>query len=298
MAIGQDIPAPAPYKVYDVATRTPLSTEGGVMGGTANFFSFSPDAKQLLYSDGVKIGLQDAESGTVINPSVISLGTMPDWSPNGELMVYAKPATAPPFGLGNPGVSSASLEVVKWENGAFGAPSPLVPFQGQNNYYPAFNPTQNWVAFNRSPANMDSYAAGPPSGDGELWAAQVQTGKQIRLDAANEGGSCSWPKWAPDVGSYYGGTVMWLTVSSARAYGLRLGAGQKVQLWLAAFDPKKGEQGVDPSFPAVWFPFQDLSGGNHIAQWVTTVERKPCIDKSECETGEICDNGKCVPVVK
>jgi hypothetical protein len=293
MAIGQDIPAPAPYKVYDVATRKPLAAEAGVVGGTANFFSFSPDAQKLLFSDSVKIGLQDVATGTIENPSVVPLGTMPDWSPDGQLVVYAKPQAPPPFGLPQPGVDSAGLEIVMKQGSGFSAPSILVPFQGQNNFYPSFAPTQKWVIFNRSPSNKNSYSAP----DGELWAARVETGDQVRLDAANAGGACSWAKWAPDVGSYFGGTILWLTFSSARPYGLKL-TGSQVQLWMVGFDPKRAEQGKDPSLPPFWFPYQDPGGGNHIAQWVTTVERQPCLDKSECQTGEICDNGKCVPVVK
>ncbi|MBK7582599.1 MAG: hypothetical protein IPI67_20670 [Myxococcales bacterium] len=298
MAIGNDIPAPAPFKVYDVATRTPLTADGGVVGGAANFFAFSPNGDRLLYSDGVKTGLQDVNSGAILNPSLIPLGTMPDWSPNGELVVYSKAAAPPPFGFGNPGVSDASLETIKLSGGSWSLPTTLVPYTGQNNYYPSFAPSQKWVAFNRSPSNMDSYSAGPPSGDGELWAVPTAGGKAVRLDAANQGGSCSWAKWAPDVGTYYNGTIMWLTLSSARAYGLRLPQGSKVQLWMAAFDPKLGEQGKDPSLPAFWLPFQDIAGGNHIAQWVTTVERQPCTEKSECQVAEDCVNGKCVPVVK
>lgn len=298
MAIGQDIPAPAPFKVYDVATRTALTAEGGVVGGAANFFSFSPKGDRLLFSDGVKTGIQDVETGAIMNPSLIPLGTMPDWSPAGDLVVYAKPAKQPPFGFPNPGVFDASLEVIELANGSWSLPKVLVPFGGQNNFYPSYSPTQKWVAFNRSPSNKDSYSAGPPSGDGELWAVPAAGGNAIRLDAANQGGSCSWAKWAPDVGTYYGGTLMWLTFSSARAYGLRLPQGSKVQLWMSAFDPKRGEQGKDPSLPPFWLPFQDIAGGNHIAQWVTTVERQPCVDKSQCQAGEQCDNGKCVPVVK
>jgi hypothetical protein len=296
MAIGADIPAPAPYKVYDVATKTALPTEGGTVSGAANFFSFDPTGKKLLFSDGNKTGLQDVATGTIENASLIPVGTMPDWGPSGSLIVYAASSQAFPFG--NPGVSSARLEIVQYTNGSVGAPSVLVPFQGQNNYYPAFDPTEKWVAFNRSPSNMDSYSAGPPSGDGELWAARVQTGDVVRLDKANGEGKCSWPKWAPDISSYYGGSVVWLTVSSARAYGLKKTAGGTVQLWMAGFDPGKIAAGEDPSFPAFWFPYQDLGSGNHIAQWVTTVERKPCLSDTDCDGTDKCVAGKCIPVIK
>ncbi|GMV18237.1 MAG: hypothetical protein HS104_01310 [Polyangiaceae bacterium] len=67
---------------------------------------------------------------------------------------------------------------------------------------------------------------------------------------------------------------------------------------MSAFDPELGQQGKDPSLPAFWLPFQDIAGGNHIAQWVTSVERQPCTDKKECQAGEDCVNGKCVPIVK
>jgi hypothetical protein len=299
MAIGQDIPAPAPYKIYDVATRTPLQNgDAGVIGGGGNFFSFDPNGTKLLVSDGVKIGLQDVATGNLDDPALIPSGAMPDWSPDGSLIVYAKPTQAPPFGFAQPGVLASSLEIVLYDNGKVSPPSTLVAFAGQNNYYPAFAPTQKWVAYNRSPSNMDSYSAGPPKGDGELWAASVDKGTSIRLDAANIGGSCSWPKWAPVVATYWGGPVMFLTVSSARAYGLRLVTGQQVQLWMTAFDPKRAEQGKDPSFPAIWFPFQDLGGGNHIAQWVAKIERQPCITNADCKGDETCDNGICIPVIK
>jgi hypothetical protein len=298
MAIGQDIPAPAPYKVYDVATRTPVTSNGQPVGGTSNFFSFAPDGVKLLISDGVKIGVQDSTTGTIDNPAIVPLGTMPDWSPSGKYVVYAKPAAPPPFGIGVPGVESASLELLTHQAGTFTADKTLVPFMGQNNYYPAFAPTDDWVVFNRSPANAESFSNAPPAGDGELWAAEVATGAQVRLDRASTGGSCSWPKWAPDVGTYHGGTILYLTISSARAYGLRLAQGTQVQLWMVGFDPVKAKAGNDPSFSAFWFPYQNLGAGNHIAQWVTTVERKPCLDKSDCGPDEICQNGKCYPVVK
>ena len=114
IAIGADIPAPAPYKVYDVATRKPLSAEAGVVGGVANFFAFSPDATKLLFSDGVKIGMQDVATGTIDNASIIPLGTMPDWSPDGQLMCMRsqqlrRRSGSPARRLG------AALEVVKKE---------------------------------------------------------------------------------------------------------------------------------------------------------------------------------------
>ncbi len=301
MAIGQDIPAPAPFKVYDVATRTPIAGTNGPVSGGGNFFSFSPDGAILFYSDGVKIGTMDATTGTIMNDTLIPLGTMPDISPNGKLIVYARPSVPPPLGFPQPSVGSASIEVVTYDSvaGTVGPPTYLAQFQGQNNYYPAFSPTQDWVIFNRSPSNIESFSNSPPSGDGELWAVASAGGSQpIRMDTANTGGSTSWPKWAPNVSSYYGGTIMWFTFASGRGYGLRLAKGAQTQLWMVGFDPARAKKGEDPSFPSFWFPYQDISGGNYIAQWVTKVERQPCIENTDCQGDETCVDGNCYPIVK
>jgi hypothetical protein len=299
MAIGADIPAPAPFKVFDVATRVQLTGTSGPMAGASNFSSFNKDGSKMLYSDGVKIGLFDSVTGTVINDTLIPLGTMPDFSPDGKLIVYARPQIPPPLGFPNPGVGSASIEVVSFDNDTVGPPTYLAQFQGQNNYYPAFSPTKDWVVFNRSPSNAESFGNAPPAGDGELWAVESAGGQApVRMDAANEGGGTSWPKWIPNVTTYYGGTIMFLTFSTGRAYGLRLPQGQQTQLWMIGFDPKKAKDGMDPSLPSFWFPYQDISGGNYIAQWVTKIERQPCVDKNECKPGEQCIDGYCYPEIK
>ena len=302
MAVGKDIPAPAPYTVYDVATRKPATANGTALTGNSNFFAFSPDSTQLLFSSGSKIGWRDLTTGQIKNSNLVA-GAMPDWSPTGSVMVYAKGGGGVPGPT--PGIDSGSIELLHYDqtNKLWNQPQTLVPASGGNNYYPAFDPSGNWVVFNRSPAGHNSYSnVGIDSqsgqvGDGELWVVNGKGGKPIRLDNATQPGSTSWPKWAPDLGTYWGGTVMWLTFSSARAYGLRLADNQKVQLWMVAFDPDKAQAGKDPSFPAFWLPFQDINGGNHIAQWVTHVERQPCTQTTDCQGNETCNNGKCVPVV-
>ncbi|HEY7955175.1 MAG TPA: hypothetical protein VII38_07770, partial [Polyangia bacterium] len=265
------------------------------------FSSFSPDGNHLLISDGSKIGWQELYTGSIVNPSVVAPGTMPDWSPDGAHMVYAKPGSSFPIVIANPGVASASIETLHFNGLGWDTPSTLVPFSGANNYYPAYAPTGDWVVFNRSPKNADSFANAAPdqdagtTPDGELWVVAASGGTPIRLSAANNPGNCQWPKWAPVVHSYYGGKILWLTFSSDRAYGLRLATGQQTQLWMIGFDPAKAAAGEDPSLPGFWLPFQDMSSGNHIAQWATEIVRKPCSQTSDCAAGEICRAGKCVP---
>lgn len=297
IAVGVDIPAPAPYRVFNVGAKT-LAYPAPSYG--SNFFAFNPDASQLLVSDGVKISWIDANTGGLLGNAVVPSGTMPDWSPDGSSMVYARPATPPPFGVAAPGVDSASLEVRPFGGAGFGPPTVLVPFLGGNNYYPSYSPDGAWVAFNRSPSNKNSFEnasegdAGLP--DGEVWVVSGKGGTPIRLDQATQAGD-SWPKWAVQTSTYEGGKVLWLTFSSRREYGLRLAANKTSQLWMIGIDPARAAAGKDPSFPAFWLPFQSLGSGNHIAQWVTKVERQPCASPADCGSGQTCGpQAQCIPL--
>jgi hypothetical protein len=294
IAFGIDIPGGS-YRVYTVATKTELYNSPG-----SNFFSFSPDSQQILVSSGDKISLRNAATGAAITDPLVASGTMPDWSPDGKTIVYAKMQTPMPIG-GNPGVDSASLEVIRESGGAWSAPQTLVPFGGSNKYYPSFSPDSGWVLFNRSPSNKSSYDAP----DAEVWVTSAKGGSAaVKLARASTGGD-SWPKWAPVEHSWRGKKIFWLTFSSRRVYGLhpqvmkqdQNGVSQPVaQLWMVAFDPERAAQGQDPSFPAFWLPFQEPDSGNHIAQWVTRVERQPCT--TSCPTGEQCVEGRCVPIIR
>ncbi|UQA55577.1 PD40 domain-containing protein [Polyangium aurulentum] len=297
IAVGLDIPAPSVFKVYDVAKKSQYFQQGSLFGGGgANFFSFSPENAQIATSNGLWIDLKNADTGATITEKLVPVGAMPDFSPDGKRLVYARPAQPPPCVggfCGATGVSQASLEYLTFVGGAWSAPTPLVPFAGQNNYYPSFSPDGGWVIFNRSNL-QDSYDAQ----DAELWVVQAAPNSTpIKLAKASTGGD-SWPKWAPDVQMYKSGSLMWLTFSSRRAYGLRLGAGQQAQIWMTAFDPAKAKLGEDPSYPGFWLPFQDIGSGNHIAQWVTKVDRKPCTMDGECEGSEKCVEGLCKPILK
>ena len=295
IAIGMDIPSPAPYKVFDVATKAQIFAQGTTFGGGSNFFSFSPDESKLLSSNGASIVMRDAKTGDPLIDPVVAVGAMPDWSPDGSKAVYAKEGVVPPcFGgfCGAPGVDQASLETIPWDGTAWGTPTTLVAYGGVNNFYPSFSPDAGWVVFNRSPSNANSFDAK----DAEVWVVAAKGGAPTKLATASTGGD-SWPKWSPAVQAYKGGSLMWMTFSSRRNYGLRLTDGKTAQLWMTAFDPARAAAGADPSTPGFWLPFQDLGSGNHIAQWVTKVDRKPCTADAECN-GEKCVDGICKPIIK
>jgi hypothetical protein len=150
--------------------------------------------------------------------------------------------------------------------------------------------------------------------------------------------SNSWPKWSPFLQQYKGDQLLWIAFSSTRDYGLRVrnhqqgmfqcyppdsysqagGAHhstfspqcQQPQIWMAAIDVTvaHGAQVIqDPSYPAFWLPFQDITTHNHTPQWTQTVAGNPtpdagacvmaggnCTQGATCCSGLVCGaNGQC-----
>ena len=57
-----------------------------------------------------------------------------------------------------------------------------------------------------------------------------------------------------------------MSATSTRPYGIRLaGADAHHRAWFTAVHRPGGS--VEPSSPAVWFPFQTLATKNHVGQW-------------------------------
>ncbi len=296
MAVGLDIPGPAAVETFRVSTRESLWSAGGLGGGFpsgdtdgANFTTFSPDGEVLAGSDGSNMWVRSSTDGTG-KTQVLPNALMPDWSPNGDRLVFARSAQSVPFGgaLGTNAGSLFTVDTATWQG-----IQPLVASTGatDNNYYPAYSPDGSLVVFNKS-ALEDSYDAV----DARVWVVPAAGGAPVQLaNASPAPGGDSWPKWAPLVHAYQGGDVLWLTFSSRRAYGLR-GAGN-AQIWMVGVDPARAAAGMDPSFAAFWLPFQDFASGNHIAQWVESVDRQECNPDTPCPTGEFCEGGVCLPEV-
>jgi hypothetical protein len=163
----------------------------------------------------------------------------------------------------------------------------------------------------------------------------------------------SWPRWSPFVQMYKGQKLLWVTFSSTRDYGLKVRNHDKVpdatgamvdqincfppdspqnltgshqqplppncnqpQIWMAAINLSQAEfgNGTDPSFPAFWLPFQEVTAHNHIAQWVQEVVGTPTCDGGGgacipdgaacggqmcgvCCGSDVCSNGTCTSIV-
>jgi hypothetical protein len=294
--------------VLDVATRKTLFESGGGAPGAqggSDFEALSPDGTQVLASAGQDLVLRDSGTGATIGAMpAIANAAMPDWSADGLHVVFARGGAQscpiPGFCPTQPGVDAASLFVATVSGTSFGAPALLV--QGsttQNSYYPSFSPDGAYVAFNQSATNSFDAA------DARVLITAVAGGAPIDLGGVNTSVGNSWPKFAPFVQHFQGKTIFWLTFSSRRDYGLRLinsaatSMNQLAQIWMVAVGPDRLSQAGDGGYPPFWLPFQDMTTGNHIAQWTQKVARQPCgpgVDGNQsCMPGETCMNGQCIP---
>jgi hypothetical protein len=141
--------------------------------------------------------------------------------------------------------------------------------------------------------------------------------------------SNSWPRWSPFVQMYRGNRLLWVAFSSTRDYGVLVrnhlpgmyqcyppdsselpggahhstfdAACQQPKLWMAAINLSEAK-GVDPSFPAFFLPFQDITTHNHTPQWTQQVVTMPQPDAGVCippgvncqqNPGGCCGSGAC-----
>lgn len=313
IAVGTDLPTTT-FQVFDVATRDRIFMRAGSGGGGGpfpgggfpeepNFASFSPDNAQIATSALAGLRILDGTTGTVVQEGLGGgQSSMPDWSPDGQHIVYVRhdaPASIPGFGsllVDVSGVTGGRITRLDRSGGSW-VVGPTLVAGGGNNFYPAYSPDGEWIVFNRSASDTNSMGADPDSGtssvpDAELWVVRADgSGSAMRLSRLT-GYSDSWAKWDPTPYRDQGRTIFWLTWSSRRAFGLRLGEDERAQLWMAAFDPAEAAAGREAAFPAFRLPFQDIASGNHIGQWVTSVERLTCDTDVDCG-GEFCVDGRC-----
>lgn len=291
IAVGMNIPGPAQLRSLETSTRNKLFEVGtGLLSGS-NYQAFSPDGQYLVTTEAAGLTVRDGTSGMIFgNNPALTNANMPDFAPDGKTVVFARSATWCPLGPCTLSTTGASLFTAEFKGTAgFGPAKPLLNSGGENNYYPAFSPDGRYIVFNR--AAGDSYDAA----DARVMVVAASGGPPIDLQSVNTIVGNSWPKWSPFLHRFGSGSIMWLTFSSRRSYGVHNNT--TAQIWMLPVDVRKLDKGEDSGYPPFWLPFQDLNTGNHIPQWVEQVERAPCsvADMTGCGPNEVCDGAVCVP---
>jgi hypothetical protein len=293
---------------WDVEDMLLVDVESATRTATppqAAFASWNPDGTRyvgvfaftgtpthdLMLFDGA-----GALQGTIdVGATAAQSTSHPDWSDDGSKIVYVRAGQAYEGGVNNQRFYQGGLHLVEDQGGGtFGAPVTLLPAEpGRNRYYPSFGPGSQLLAFNESTcpsgtAHVACNADSDPSATifvmkpepGAAPIALLRANAPGKTDATSELTN-SWAKWAPfefQRTEEPGSRLVWLTFSSSRNYGLRTPAPSSspeaasgTWLWMVAIDPARAEQGLDPSYPAFYLPFQDLDSSNHIAQWTKQV---------------------------
>jgi hypothetical protein len=301
----------------------------------------------------------NGNNGMPATPAYATIGTdttvrptMPDWSPDGNNVLYvtSQGTAGGPMWFNshkddNHVFGGAIFSVPYMGNGTFGTPVSVVPSStGENNYYPSYSPDGKFIVFNRVPlAGMVNAIAACSGGlcpndsfsnpKARMWILpNVAGASTLDLEQANGSPAASpvdvsnsWPKWSPFIQQYKGNSLLWVTFSSTRDYGLHVrnhtmvggmnqvqcypsdtpqtypntshgsqfaANCQEPQIWMAAINLTKAGELMnmgDPSYPAFWLPFQDMTTHNHAAQWVQQVVMMPPADGGACvAAGQDC----------
>jgi Tol biopolymer transport system component len=258
--ITQVTPTPPP---------TPLVTSIANTGGHG-FATISPDDVTVVASWNGKLWPVDRATG-VASPNIalgaLMNGTMPDWSPDNTQLVFST-------GSGD-GPSGASLAVIPYNNGTWGAARSIVAANTLSNLFPSFSPDGKWIAYSRGKGGHGdltaqlNVVAQDGTGPIQLTNADCMVNNTNTMNAVPpKNTSCltenNQPTWAPP------GDLYWVAFNSQRAYGVVTQPGTQ-QIWVAAVDPNKLGGGMDPSYPAFRLQFQGLNENNHRAFWTMDI---------------------------
>ncbi len=293
---------PAPLINMDTYYNNVADIQMGTAGTLPTYVT--PDALALLqtlrgipafsrnhWADGDRIVLlADAhEQGTLFwvqldSPAPVMQGmvartgdpggaTEPTFSHDGSRIVYVSSSTTDgSIHDGRLNTGPADLYLVPYNNRAGGAATKLGGAADPDftEYYPAFSPNDDLVAFTRiaspstpqpqHPTTYGNYSS-------EIYVVQTTGGAAIRL-AANDPPAClfktspgqlnDWSKWSPEATTAANGkTYNWLTFSSVR--------NGTPQLYVTAIVTQPGT--APQTFPALYLWNQPPTESNHTPSW-------------------------------
>ncbi|MDP9151766.1 MAG: hypothetical protein M3O36_17725 [Myxococcota bacterium] len=192
----------------------------------------------------------------------------PSWSHDGKTIAYLSTDVGTKDGRVNEG--RGDVMTVPYNNKAGGAAKPL---QGAsdpafNEYYPAFSPDDQLIAFNRVATGAKMY--NEPTAEvyvvkagGEPTPTRLKANDPVACTGKSSPGvQNTWPKWAPGPNQGNDGkTYYWLTFSSTRSPT----APGKAQLYVTAI--VVDASGGVTTYPSIYLWNQDPKLNNLIPAW-------------------------------
>ena len=191
-----------------------------------------------------------------------NLAAEASWSHDGNTIVYTSESDP------NAAILPAhgDLYTIPYNHGAGGTATKISGASDptQNEFFPAYSPDDQLVAFTRYPIDGSVAYANPLS---EVFVIPAAGGTATRL-AANDPPTCSgrtspgitnsWPKWAPEAQVVGDKTYYWAAFSSSRS------PGSNIQLYITAVVV---ENGVVTTYPAFYMWNQPAAENNHTPAW-------------------------------
>lgn len=252
---------------------------------TGAIVSMANGSLELYNPDSGDVIPSNLNAASKMGPTATRSALMADWSPDGKNIVFASTPNANQW-IDLSG-SSIAMMTYEYQNGehVFGAPT--FPFPAtvtlangvySNFFFPSFSPDNQLLVMN---AARTAWRSNPARAAGQrLMLAAADASWMVDLEAMNGGMAdldTTWAHWAPTVGSDY----YWVVFSSERDYGHRITQGntapgcvangvlQCKQIWIGAVARNKltGVVTVDPSFPPMWLPGQDMEADNISPYW-------------------------------